>query len=490
MENSTETRRIFLLAAVAAGLSFVGYLIASHLTYSTGYPLDDAWIHQAYARNLGLNGEWAFISGQPSAGSTAPLWAALLAIGYIVRIPHLIWSGLLGWLTLTTLGYLGYLTLRVYLPERADLARWGILFLVLEWHLVWAAASGMETLLAGVLIMWVVYQLANEHTDWIALGGMLGVGVWIRPDLITLLGPVGLVALIKFRQPRKFAQVLIKVGAGFLILFLPYLVFNRVLAGAIWPNTFYAKQAEYAVLREASFLSRYFSQIQLPLVGVGFVLLPGVILFIRESIKSRRWQNLAGPIWWVAYLAIYAWRLPVTYQHGRYLMPAMPVFYLWGIAGLLYWVRKEEPLTWKKIVGRTWAIVAALVLGIFWMLGAQAFPRDVAFIESEMVAVSHWIRDETSPDSLIAAHDIGALGFFGGRELIDMAGLVSPDVIPFIRDEGQLARHLDENQVDYLVTFPWWYPDLVAGRSPIFQAQGTNKSDLRGEGMAVYRWTP
>ncbi len=38
-----------------------------------GFPLDDAWIHQVYARNLALHGQWAFVLGQPSAGSTSPL---------------------------------------------------------------------------------------------------------------------------------------------------------------------------------------------------------------------------------------------------------------------------------------------------------------------------------------------------------------------------------------------------------------------------------
>ena len=46
----------------------------------------------------------------------------------------------------------------------------------------------------------------------------------------------------------------------------------------------------------------------------------------------------------------------------------------------------------------------------------------------------------TPPDALIAAHDIGAVGYFGQRRLLDLAGLVSPEVIPFIRDEAQHCR--------------------------------------------------
>ena len=44
---------------------------------------------------------------------------------------------------------------------------------------------------------------------------------------------------------------------------------------------------------------------------------------------------LAAAIWFVGFLALYAWILPVTYQHGRYVMPAMPIFFLLALAGML-----------------------------------------------------------------------------------------------------------------------------------------------------------
>jgi hypothetical protein len=94
-----HARRLELLALVSA-LSVTGYLLASRLVYRLGFPLDDAWIHQTYARNLALHGEWAFLPGQPSAGSTAPLWSALLAVGHVVHLGPYVWTYLLGWATL------------------------------------------------------------------------------------------------------------------------------------------------------------------------------------------------------------------------------------------------------------------------------------------------------------------------------------------------------------------------------------------------------
>src|SRR5690606_36632405 len=78
--------------ALLAALVVAAYLAASAAGGYVGFPLDDAWIHQTYARNLGQHGEFAFVLGQPSAGSTAPLWTALLAVGYAARLDYCAWA--------------------------------------------------------------------------------------------------------------------------------------------------------------------------------------------------------------------------------------------------------------------------------------------------------------------------------------------------------------------------------------------------------------
>ena len=61
---------VWLALACAAGGA---YLLTAALGYGeAGFPLDDAWIHQVYARNLATTGVWAFVPGQTSAGSTSP----------------------------------------------------------------------------------------------------------------------------------------------------------------------------------------------------------------------------------------------------------------------------------------------------------------------------------------------------------------------------------------------------------------------------------
>jgi hypothetical protein len=145
---------------------------------------------------------------------------------------------------------------------------------------------------------------------------------------------------------------------------------------------------------------------------------------------------------------------------------------------------------WQRVASRAWLVSLGTVLLIFWGRGAWAYAWDVAVIESEMGATARWVARNISPDSLVAAHDIGALGYFGERRLLDLAGLISPEVIPFIADERALEGYLDDKGASYLVTFPSWYPALSARESPIFVTQGEFSPAMGGENMTVFGWNP
>jgi len=166
----------------------------------------------------------------------------------------------------------------------------------------------------------------------------------------------------------------------------------------------------------------------------------------------------------------------------------MPVLFIFGLVGTAEIAVPKSTQTVKRLLSRAWLVSLAVVCLLFWGLGARAYAQDVAIINTEMVATAMWVADHTQPDDLIAAHDIGALGYFGGRPLLDLAGLVSPEVIPFIRDEGKLAVYLDQHQPAYLVTFPGWYPDLTAKAELVFTTGATFSPESGGENMAVYLW--
>ena len=478
-----------LILAFATVLSMGGYLLASHLKFRIGFPLDDAWIHQTYARNLAEWGQWAFWRGQSSGGSTAPLWSALLALGYWLKISFYFWAFSLGGVLSWFIAVLSERFLRETVPAYHSKFPWVGIFLLGEWHLVWAAASGMETLLYALIITVVLVFLVLGKRNFLLYGALIGISLWVRPGGVTLLGPV--IVVLFFASPRRrVLQNLFNLALGFGVFLALYLLFNLAITGTPLPNTFYAKQAEYAILREAPLWKRFLNEISLPFIGAGALLLPSALYFGWSALRRREVSVLVGILWFFGYAAIYAEKLPVTYQHGRYMMPAMPILFLWGLGGLFQLLAKAKSKRWGKMGGFAWESALVLIWVAFYMLGAKSYAEDVAFIESEMVVTARWVNEKLPPDALIAAHDIGALGYFDGRELVDLAGLVSPEVIPFVRDEEKLALYLDRKGVEYLIVFPSWYKTLSEGLPLVYNTDGYFSPAIGGENMNIYQWAP
>lgn len=483
--SSTSSTRVDprLLIPLAALIGIGFFLLVSALTYRLGFPLDDAWIHLTYARNFIEHGEWAFRLGESSAGSTSPLWTALVSIGYLLRLAPYAWTFFLGWVILSLMGLRAENVARRIVTSYRSSVPWVGLFIVLAWHLTWSATSGMETLLHGLLILEVLGLLMEKSRQYLTLGLLAGLSVWVRPDGLTMMGPILLVAFLQEKTFKARGSALVKVLIGFGILFVFYLLFNLALSGTPMPSTFYAKQAEYGEYWLSQSFSKRLMDYLLPMIASPFVvLLPGLFLWIKNVIRERNWGALAGLIWFLGYVGIYFMRLP-AYQHGRYILPAFPVLYLWGMIGMLGYVVSARAN--QRITSLWGASLMVLVIAFQW-IAARQNAQDVILIETQMVRTAQWMNENLPVNAVLAVHDIGAIGYFTSNPIVDLAGLVTPEVIPFIRDEARLAEYLNSSEADYLVTFPSWYPQLIEERTTLFQA-GLPEFPF-DENMTVYRW--
>ncbi|MBI9047580.1 MAG: hypothetical protein JEZ06_24055 [Anaerolineaceae bacterium] len=474
---------IILLGAVCA----VGvFIISSNLYYEIGFPLDDAWIHQTYARNISMHGEWSYTIGKPTGGSTSPLFTALIAIGNLLSVNMFTWIFILGALSLALIGFFGELINREGFPKKKRRIPIIGLFLVFEWHLIWGAVSGMETALYCVLILAVFYFSYKLPDKLFLVGILMGITIWVRPDGLTLIGPVLLIIILGKKLNKELIRSIIGLLIPIIGFFILYGLFNWRFNGALFPNTLFAKQAEYAILLEKPLLERYLSLFQLPLIGAGFIILPGFIFAIFQTFKSKNWELFSFSIWFMGYLLVYALKLPVIYQHGRYIIPAMPVYFLIGLWGLNQIELENKKI--RYILSKVCVISIVLVNLLFLAKGAKAYAEDVAFIQTEMVQMGKWVGEYIDPEEIIAVHDIGAIGYFTENEIVDLAGLISPEVIPFIRDEVQLRGFMDNKRVNYFITFPGWYPKLVENKT-ILYITGSIYSKKMGEGnMTIYEW--
>ncbi len=503
-------REAVIVLAAAIGMS--AYMLLAGSMGEAGFPLDDAWIHQVYARNLAQTGVWAFVPGEPSTGSTSPLYTLLLAAGYKLQFPFLLWTALLGIVALAGAGLIAA-RLGTQLVTRLALqipgaGLWSGLAVVCSWHMVWAGASGMETMLFGMLTLGMV-ALAWRETDTadrsatalLRRGGMFGAlgaaATLTRPEGAGLLALLG--GLIWITRPQGSWRGLLLwsagVGLGWLAGFVPYAIFNLSLGGSIFPGTASAKQAEYAVLLQRPYLQRV-ADLLLPILAGGQVmLLPGATVMAGTlALRVRRNRAalllLAPLIWALALIGLYAARLPAAYQHGRYVMPALPHLIVTGVAGtmLILQQSRRQPML-ARAAGRAIVLTTFLLYGAFWALGAQQFGRDVQIIQTEMVAAARWVAANLPAEDLLAVHDIGAVGYYAPRPILDLAGLVSPEVIPIIRDGEALWTLLQTRQARYLMAFPDQVPGGNANDGRLCPVYSTGSPWARaagGSNMVVY----
>jgi hypothetical protein len=103
------------------------------------------------------------------------------------------------------------------------------------------------------------------------------------------------------------------------------------------------------------------------------------------------------------------------------------------------------------------------------------------------------VAEHTPPDAILALNDIGAITYLSQRPVVDLAGLVTPEVVPLLRSphrDALLVDFLAERDVDYVIIFPTWFPDLAARRDllePVHQVTLPRNTIAGGDTMVVYQ---
>lgn len=482
-------------------------LVGFYALSISGFPLDDSWIHQVYGRNLAQLGQWAFIPDVPSSASTAPFYTVLLAIGYALNIPYLLWTHALGVLALASAGIIGARMADMLYPQNRYVG-WSVGFaLITSWHLIWAGASGMETMLFCTLLLLAIYVTWREMTPQremttraiLIRGAIFGLVMALttatRPEGVLLAAIIGVMMLIARPHPTFRQTILWGIGAGvmFIISMSPYLLLNLSLNGSLLPNTSDAKYAQAQPLLALPYTTRLANIIPPILAGaqIFFLLTIPYYLVMMRRYGRKSGLYIAPLLWTVGLILLYAARLPVSFQHGRYLIPALPMIILCGAVGMMAMVIEWRNNMLGRVLSRSLALAIIPTLLFFaTSIGRDAYITDVAIINEEMVDLAFWIRDNLSQDELLAIHDVGAVGYFATRPLVDIAGLITPEAIPLINNADGLWALMREQGATYLMAFPNQIPNKNPNDSrlcPVYQSSGETTPRLGEAKMTIYR---
>jgi hypothetical protein len=422
----------------------VGLVLAAGLMWPLrGYLTDDTFIHLQYARHLAAGRGLVFNLGERVYGCTSPLWAAWLAVGMRLGLEGLGWARVSGCAATlaSVVVFLGLL--RRTVPTPAVRAAATVAWAGHAWMLRWSV-SGMETPLAVLLVLagFSAFRGDGEPGERPARTGTLwALAALTRPEASVLLLLWG-ASLISAAENREGVRRLIAGSLPPVLLYGGWLLWAYLYYGTVWPSTLAAKAAGGTALEfQLENLRR-----PLELVGAtdGALL---AALALALGFGGRAVWTSAGfgapslvPWVWVLVLpALYVGRgVPVL---SRYLLPLSPVLaWLAWRAVNAWWLGLGAAPAASRRVGWLGAALATIVLAQnLAVFRGAVIPHVRTFspaLERSLVRWGTWFHDHTAQAAVIAAPDIGMIGYFSGRRVVDLAGLVTPQMVPFLNREA------------------------------------------------------
>jgi hypothetical protein len=459
-------------ASITASVSF---LVAEAATGSHGFPLDDSWIHVRFASNLAAGNGLAFNPGVPSTGSTAPLWSALLSVPVALGFDVLAGAKCLGILLAALTAMLAAAVTRALSGSARSAAVAGFAT-ALSARLAWGAVSGMEvplyTAATTLALLWFV-QAPERGWAW---GSAAGLATLARPEAGVLF-PLFVASMFRHARPLD-STVRRSIGwatVAFAVLVGGAMAVNVVISDRPLPATFYAKTDGAGLLnalgrRDMTEVGRSIASRPLgtlnQLVRYGFdqsailtlFVLPGLLALGGLSGSASR-RGLPVALMLVASPLLVGARAPVSpylMQEGRYVAHLLVIFFVVAAVGA------------AELAARTrhaWVIWSLATLAVARLLSqnvsfAPQYAAQVDNINRMHVAMGRWIADHTPADAAVAVNDIGAIGFFSDRRIIDLEGLVTPAVLPY-REGRRYVQFVEQERPDLVVIFPEWYPEIV-----------------------------
>jgi arabinofuranosyltransferase len=468
---SRSPRTAWMAAVVIAAIALATRLVAGPRT------IDDAYITFRYARNLAEGLGLVYNPGQQVLGTTTPLYAGLMSLAWALGLRDLpvvalVVNALADALTAVVL---------YRLALRLETGWVVAVGLGLAWAVspmsVTFAIGGMET---SVVILFLVASLAAyvagrsrlssalmalavlTRPDALIAAGLLFVDMGLRPLLARDGGP--LVARLR-RLP--WAEALIFCG-----LLLPWVLVATAYYGSPLPQSVAAKVRAYqlspfaALIRLLQHFSTPFFEHEVfgrfwPAVGLPLYL----VLYLVGGLAMVRRANRSLPMipYPLLYVAVFSAANPLIFRW--YLAPPLPFYFLGILVGVSVILADLARRLKRERVG-TWATSLVVVVWLVFSLNAYTLHPDhgpdrpapeMAWFKLELLyrQAAKLIKPDLQPGDVIAAADIGTVGWFSEAPILDTLGLISPEATPYYPLDPSLLV------IQYAIS-----PDLIRDLQP------------------------
>lgn len=216
--------------------------------------------------------------------------------------------------------------------------------------------------------------------------------------------------------------------------------------GTIIPNTALAKAfvkpafSEYFVILKkigSVLLSGYFTEILFILLGLALLVL---------NLK-RNWALVFSDV--KRYFVLYSWILAVplfhltytVYTGGRYMLIITVLLVILGLKALK---SSLAHLNQGQGTRKIFVFVVPLLFLHLVLLNLFLYPRardgGIISIREVHIYIGKWLSEHTPKEATVAIYDIGAVGYYSNRKIIDLAGLINPEALRYKRKFEYMIR--------------------------------------------------
>jgi Dolichyl-phosphate-mannose-protein mannosyltransferase len=420
---------------------------------------DDVFITFRYVENLVEHGQLAYNLGEPTYGFTSPVWLGIQSLFFLIVRNIFISS----WVAcfLSFIGCIVSLWLLAGQMIGSPRLRFFAVLVVLvdPWFMRWAFAGQEITFKTAIsaLMIWLTVVLLKRQappklTTLLLAGFVFSLGFLTRPEIGLLI----LVCLIAFLYKRQVRSALV-IGLVVFVLYGSWMIYCNTSFGEILPHTILVKTillkntltwGDKAASIITYSLPRYGAIVILPVAGLFLV-----VMFLLFRIGKTQTINLIRSFFrspavmlsliWVACVSA-GYLVTGAYMVSMYTLLFSPFLPLLLFAMVEMVARDFPRFQLNRLVAAAllWAVIYCTGLLTFGRLGNFSWmvsSRYSAGDDIRYIQYAEWVNANLPEDARIATYELGIVGFYGNRYMIDLAGIATPGMIN--GNENELLKY-------------------------------------------------
>lgn len=427
-----------LISKFSLVIKIIYLLAVSGLIFQSfaSYVYDDPFITYRYADNLRSGLGFVYNPNERVLSTTTPLFTILFGLlGIIWKDTHLL-ANFIGALSIAIGGLLLW---DLGQSLKAPVVSWTGLLLYPTFPLLLSTLSS-ETPLFLSLVLGTFVFYARKKISWAVF--LAGLAILTRSDGILVVAILGCHYIwIQRNQLNKriFWQTQPWLSVGITLgLLIAWHGFAWYYFGSPLPVTLAAKQAQGRMAISQHFApgalrvwgwysSSWQNWVELILVGIGLM---------NVLLKNRSWLLILG--WSGLYFLMYS-LLGVT-SYFWYYAPLVPGWVISVGLGITFIAGLLPPKSLQRInkmekirIGIIALLIFTLFLTQFINFFALSHTTDSRY--KIYRAVGEWLAANTPIDVKVGALEIGIIGYYSQRKMVDFAGLIQPGVADVMNEE-------------------------------------------------------